>query len=109
MYAVIQTGGKQYRVEEKSVVRVEKLDAAVGDSVQLGQVLMLGGETEGSDRRDVQVGRPFISGASVTARVVRQGLGRKIHGFTYKAKKNVRRRYGHRQPFTEIVVESITA
>src|SRR5687768_15108354 len=102
MYAVIQTGGKQYRVEEKSVVRVEKLEAAVGDSVQLGQVLMLGGDT-------VQVGRPFVAGASVTARVVRQGLGRKIHGFTYKAKKNVRRRYGHRQAFTEIVVESITA
>jgi large subunit ribosomal protein L21 len=102
MYAVIQTGGKQYRVEEKSVVRVEKLDVEVGDSVQLDQVLMLGGET-------VQVGRPFINGASVTARVVRQGLGRKIHGFTYKAKKNVRRRYGHRQRFTELVVESITA
>jgi large subunit ribosomal protein L21 len=102
MYAVIQTGGKQYRVEEKSVLRVEKLEAEVGDSVQLGQVLMLGGDL-------VQVGRPFIDGASVTARVVRQGRGRKIHGFTYKAKKNVRRRYGHRQAFTEVVVESITA
>jgi large subunit ribosomal protein L21 len=102
MYAVIQTGGKQYRVEEKSVLRVEKLEAEVGDSVQLGQVLMLGGDS-------VQVGRPFIDGASVTARVVRQGRGRKIHGFTYKAKKNVRHRYGHRQAFTEVVVESITA
>jgi large subunit ribosomal protein L21 len=100
MYAVIKTGGKQYRVEEKSVLRVEKLDAAVGDSVSLGQVLMLGGES-------VQVGRPFLVGATVTARVLRHGSGKKIHGFTYKAKKNVRRRYGHRQPFTEVVVDSI--
>jgi large subunit ribosomal protein L21 len=100
MYAVIVTGGKQYRVEEQSVVRVEKLDAPVGDTVSLEQVLMLGGDT-------VRVGRPYVDGAVVTARVVRHGLGRKIHGFTYKAKKNVRRRYGHRQPFTEIVVDSI--
>jgi large subunit ribosomal protein L21 len=102
MYAVIKTGGKQYRVEEKAVVRVEKLDAAVGDTVSLDQVLMLGGES-------VRIGRPFIEGAVVTARVVRHGLGRKIHGFTYKAKKNVRRHYGHRQPFTEVVVDSIAA
>lgn len=100
MYAVIVTGGKQYRVEEKSVVRVEKLDGAVGDTVSLEQVLMLGGDS-------VRVGQPFIDGAVVSARIVRHGLGRKIHGFTYKAKKNVRRRYGHRQPFTEIVVDSI--
>lgn len=102
MYAVIKTGGKQYRVEEKTVLRVEKLDAEVGDTVPLGPVLMLGGDT-------VQVGRPFLDGATVTARVLRQGRGRKIHGFTYKAKKNERRRYGHRQPFTEVVIESITA
>ncbi len=100
MYAVIKTGGKQYRVEEKAILRVEKLDAAVGDTVPLGQVLMLGGDT-------VRIGRPVVEGAVVTARVVRHGRGRKIHGFTYKAKKNVRRRYGHRQPFTEVVVDSI--
>lgn len=102
MYAVIKTGGKQYRVEEKAVLRVEKLNAAVGDTVSLGEVLMLRGDS-------VRIGRPFIEGAVVTARVVRHGLGRKIHGFTYKAKKNERRRYGHRQPFTELVVDSITA
>jgi len=101
MYAVIKTGGKQYRVEEKAVLRVEKLAAAVGETVPLGQVLMLGGDS-------VRVGRPFVEGAVVTARVVRHGLGRKIHGFTYKAKKNERRRYGHRQPFTEVVVDAIT-
>jgi large subunit ribosomal protein L21 len=102
MYAVIKAGGKQYRVEEKSVVRVEKLDAAVGDTVQLGEVLMLGGDS-------VKVGSPTVAGAAVTARVVRQGLGRKIDGFTYKKRKNERRRYGHRQPFTEVVIESIAA
>ena len=102
MYAVIQTGGKQYRVEEKAVLRVEKLEAEVGDTVQLSPVLMLGGDT-------VRVGTPYIDGVTVTARVLRQGRGRKIHGFTYRAKKNVRRRYGHRQSFTEIVVESIAA
>jgi large subunit ribosomal protein L21 len=100
MYAVIKTGGKQYKVEEQTLLRVEKLDAAVGDSIPLGQVLMLGGDA-------VRLGRPFIEGAVVTARVVRHGLGRKIHGFTYKAKKNERHRYGHRQPFTEVVVDSI--
>ena len=101
MYAVIKTGGKQYRVQEKAILRVEKLDAAVGDSVPLGQVLMLGGDS-------VRVGRPYLDEVVVTARVLRHGLGRKIHGFTYKAKKNVRRRYGHRQPFTEVVVDSIS-
>ncbi len=102
MYAVIKAGGKQYRVEEKSVVRVEKLDAAVGDTIQLGEVLMLGGET-------VRVGEPVVDGAAVTARVVRQGRGKKIVGFTYKKRKNQRRHYGHRQPFTEVVIESIAA
>jgi len=102
MYAVIKTGGKQYRVEEKAILRVEKLDAEVGASVPLGEVLMLGGET-------VRVGRPVLEGVTVTARVLRQGRGPKIHGFTYKAKKNIHRRYGHRQAFTEVVVESITA
>src|SRR5688500_11426618 len=102
MYAVIKTGGKQYRVEEKSVVRVEKLDAEVGSTVELGPVLMLGGDS-------VRSGTPVVEGATVTGRVVRQGKGRKINGFTYKAKKNQHRRYGHRQPFTEVVVESIAA
>lgn len=101
MYAVIKTGGKQYRVEEKAILRVEKLTAAVGETISLGQVLMLGGES-------VRIGRPFVDGAAVTARVVRHGLGRKIHGFTYKAKKNERHRYGHRQPFTEVVINAIT-
>jgi large subunit ribosomal protein L21 len=102
MYAVIKTGGKQYRVEEKAVLRIEKLDAAAGDTVTIGEVLMVGGDT-------VRIGAPFVDGASVTARVLRQGLGRKINGFTFKRRKNQHRRYGHRQPFTEVVIESIAA
>jgi large subunit ribosomal protein L21 len=102
MYAVIKTGGKQYRVEEKAVLRIEKLDAAAGDTVTIGEVLMVGGDT-------VRIGAPFVDGATVTARVLRQGLGRKIDGFTFKRRKNQHRRYGHRQPFTEVVIESIAA
>ena len=103
MYAIIETGGKQYRAAEKDVLRVEKLDANVGDEVTLDHVLMV--STEGG----VRVGAPYVSGAAVRARVVRQGKGRKIEGFTYKAKKNQRRRFGHRQFFTELIVESISA
>jgi large subunit ribosomal protein L21 len=102
MYAVIETGGKQYRAAEKDVLRVEKLEANVGDEITIDQVLML------STDAGVRVGAPYVQGAQVTARVVRQGKGRKIEGFTFKAKKNERRRFGHRQFFTELVVQSIT-
>ena len=95
MYAVIETGGKQYRAAENDVLRVEKIEANVGDVVTLGQVLMIGSEN------GVKVGAPYVSGASVTAKVVRQDKGKKIEGFTYKPKKNQRKRYGHRQFFTE--------
>lgn len=102
MYAVIETGGKQYRAAENDVLRVEKIEANVGDVVTLGQVLMIGSES------GVKVGAPYVSGASVTAKVVRQDKGKKIEGFTYKPKKNQRKRYGHRQYFTEIVIQSVT-
>ncbi len=102
MYAVIETGGKQYKVAANDTVRVEKLDAEVGSEVTLDRVLLV--SSEGS----VQVGAPIAAGASVSATVIRQGLGRKIVGFTYKAKKNERRRFGHRQPFTELRVQSIS-
>jgi large subunit ribosomal protein L21 len=102
MYAIIKTGGKQYRAAEQDVLRVEKLEANVGDSVTLDEVLMVSSEA------GVRVGAPFLSGAAVTARVVRQGKGRKIEGFTFKAKKNQRKRYGHRQFFTELKIESIS-
>jgi len=103
MYAVIETGGKQYRAAEKDTVRVEKLDAEVGEEVTLGQVLMV------STDSGVRVGAPYLEGVTVTAKVVRQGKARKIEGFTFKAKKNERRRFGHRQPFTELVIQTITA
>jgi large subunit ribosomal protein L21 len=103
MYAIIETGGKQYRAAEKDVLRVEKLDAGVGDQVTIEHVLLV------SREGGVQVGAPYVSGASVTARVVRQGKGPKIEGFTFKAKKNQRRRIGHRQLFTELIIESISA
>jgi large subunit ribosomal protein L21 len=103
MYVVIETGGKQYRAAEKETLRVEKLDAEVGDEVTLDRVLLVGTD-EG-----VRVGAPYVDGATVTAKVVRQGKGRKIEGFTFKAKKNQRRRFGHRQLFTELVIQTISA
>lgn len=103
MYAVVETGGKQYRVAEKDVLRVEKLEASAGDTVTLDRVLLVSGEG------GVRIGAPYLEGVTVTARVLRQGKGRKIEGFTYKPKKNQRRRYGHRQLFTELLIESISA
>lgn len=101
MYAIVSTGGKQYRVAADQVVRVERIQAEEGSQVTLGDVLLIGGG-EG-----VRVGSPALDGASVTATVVRHGKGRKIRGFTYKAKKNIRRRFGHRQQFTELRINSI--
>src|SRR5688500_4989447 len=103
MYAVIETGGKQYRAAEKDVLRVEKLEAEVGEEVTLDHVLLV------STDSGVRVGAPYVDGAKVTAKVVRQGKGRKIEGFTFKAKKNQRRRFGHRQYFTELVIQTISA
>lgn len=101
MYAVIRAGGHQYRVAVNQVIRVEKLDAPAGAEIELGEVLLLGGED------GVKVGTPVVPGARVTAKVLRQGRGRKIVGFTYKPKKNQRRRYGHRQWFTEVQISAI--
>jgi large subunit ribosomal protein L21 len=103
MYAVIETGGKQYRAAENDVVRVEKLDAGVGDEITLDRVILL------SNDDGIRVGAPYVDGATVTARVVRQGKGRKVVGFTFKPKKNQRRRFGHRQQFTELIIKSISA
>ena len=101
MYAIVRTGGKQYRVAENQVLRVEKLDAGVGAEVRLDEVLLVGGDD------GAQLGAPTVAGAVVVARVLNQGKGRKIRGFTFKAKKNERRRYGHRQQYTELLVQSI--
>jgi large subunit ribosomal protein L21 len=102
MYAVILTGGKQLRVEEGSVVRVEKLTAEVGDTVTFKEVAAIG------DESGLAVGAPFVDGASVTAKVLANGKGKKIRVFTYKPKCGQKRAMGHRQPFTQIRIESIS-
>jgi large subunit ribosomal protein L21 len=100
MYAIIKTGGKQYKVEEGKTISIEKLDAEVGAAVEFGDVLLL------SDA-DVKIGQPFVAGAKVTGTVLEQGKGAKIRIFKYKAKSNYRRRQGHRQPFTKVKIEKI--
>ena len=103
MYAIVKTGGKQYKVAQGDVLFVEKLEANEGDVITLDQVLAVGGE-EG-----LKVGAPVVEGATVTAKVVAQGKAKKVIVFKYKAKKDYRRKQGHRQPFTKLVVESINA
>lgn len=100
MYAVIETGGKQVTVREGDVVRLERLEAAPGDVITLDRVLLVG---DGAPR----VGTPTVDGASVQARVVRQGRGRKIVVMKFKAKAHSRRKTGHRQAFTEVRIEKI--
>ena len=99
-YAVIATGGKQYRVSEGSVLRVEKLEKAVGEKIAFGDLMLLGGEM-------VVVGKPHVQGAKVTAEVLSQGRHKKIIVFKMKRRKNYRRKYGHRQPFTELKITAI--
>nr|WP_263313068.1 50S ribosomal protein L21 [Mammaliicoccus sp. Marseille-Q6498] len=102
MFAIIETGGKQVKVEEGQTVWVEKLDVNEGDSVTFDQVLFVGGDS-------VKVGSPVVEGASVTAKVEKQGRGKKITVFKYKAKKNYKRKQGHRQPYTKLTIEKINA
>ena len=102
MYAVIRTGGKQYRVKEGSVLRVEKLDAAPGETVEFDQVLLVG---EGTD---VKVGAPLVAGSKVEATVQTQGRGRKVEVVKFKRRKNYERHHGHRQAYTEIRVTGIS-
>jgi large subunit ribosomal protein L21 len=103
MYAVIATGGKQYRVSEGAVVRVEKLDAAAGATVEFDRVLVVG---EGTD---VAIGKPFVAGARVTATVQSHGQGDKVRIVKFRRRKHYLRQKGHRQPYTEIKVTGISA
>ena len=103
MYAIFQTGGKQYRVSEGDVITVEKIAANEGDVVTFDQVLTVVNDA------DVKVGTPVVEGAKITAKVVKQDKARKILVFKYKAKSNYRRRQGHRQPFTKLTIEKIEA
>ena len=101
MYAIIETGGKQYRVQEGDVLKVEKLEAAEGEVVNLDKVLVLNKDT------GITVGSPLVAGAKVVAQVLEHGRGKKIIVFKYKPKKNYRRKQGHRQPFTKMRIEKI--
>ena len=103
MYAIIETGGKQIKVEKDAVIYVEKLEANEGDVVTLDQVLAVAGEN------GLTVGAPVVEGATVTAKVVAQGKAKKVIVYKYKAKKDYRRKQGHRQPYTKLVIESINA
>jgi large subunit ribosomal protein L21 len=103
MFAVIATGGKQYRVTEGDVIRVEKLDGAEGDSIEFDQVLMIG---EGDD---VKVGSPLIEGGKVTGTVKGQGRGEKVTIIKFRRRKHHRKQMGHRQPFTEVQITGISS
>ena len=103
MYAVIKTGGKQYRVAEGETVRVEKLIASAGDKLTFEPLLFA------DDGGKFQIGKPTVGGIKVQAEVVDQGLGKKITIFKYRRRKNYRRKQGHRQPFTAIKITSIGA
>lgn len=100
MYAIVETGGKQYRVEEGQSLRVEKLDGEVGTLVELDKVLMIGGDS-------LKLGTPYVDGAVVTCKIEDHGKGKKIVVGKFKAKKGYRRKQGHRQPYTLISVEKI--
>ncbi len=101
MYAVVRTGGKQFRVSPGDVIHVEKLQVAPGDTVELTEVLMV------SDDRGTTVGDPTVGGAAVVCRAIRDGKGKKIVIYKYKRRKGYARKQGHRQPFTMLSVTDI--
>jgi len=102
MYAVIKTGGKQYRVAEGDRIRVEKLAGDVGSELNFDEVLMVGGDK-------VAVGSPLVEGASVQAKIVAQDRAKKVIVFKYKRRKGYRKKYGHRQPYTELQITGVKA
>jgi large subunit ribosomal protein L21 len=101
MYAIVKTGGKQYKAAKDEVIIVEKIEGEAGAHVELTEVLtVVNGES-------VSVGSPFVKGAKVVASIVRQGKAKKIDAFNYKAKKNIRKRWGHRQPETHLKIVEV--
>lgn len=103
MYAVVVTGGKQYKVSEGDVIFVEKLEAEVDSNVELTDVLAV------SKEDGLVIGKPVVEGAKVVAKVAEQGKAKKVIVFKYKRKKDYRRKQGHRQPYTKLVIEKIEA
>ncbi|HEU4452039.1 MAG TPA: 50S ribosomal protein L21 [Longimicrobium sp.] len=102
MYAIIRAGGHQYRAEPGKTIRIQSLDAQPGETVRFEEVLL------GADGDNIKIGAPMVSGAAVTAEVVRHGRGEKIIIFKHKRRKNYRRKQGHRQGFTEVKVNEIS-
>ncbi|WP_461207249.1 50S ribosomal protein L21 [Clostridium sp. DL1XJH146] len=103
MYAVVKTGGKQYRVQEGDVLFVEKLDVEVDSTVELNEVLAV------SKEGNFVVGNPVVEGAKVVAKVLKQGKEKKVVVFKYRAKLDFRKKNGHRQPYTKLQIEKIEA
>ena len=102
MYAIIETGGKQIKVEQGQEIYIEKVAGEADEIVTFDKVLFVGGE-------NVKVGAPFVEGASVTGKVIKQGRAKKLTVYKYKPKKNYHRKQGHRQPYTKIVIDVINA
>jgi len=102
MYAVIMTGGKQYKVSEGDTLKIEKIAGEVGETIELSEVLMVGGE-------EVQIGTPLLPGAKVTARIVEQGKDKKVIVFKSKRRQGYRKTYGHRQTITRLKITGIEA
>ncbi|MEK5039089.1 50S ribosomal protein L21 [Sporosarcina sp. FSL K6-3457] len=102
MYAIIETGGKQIKVEQGQEIYIEKVAGEADEVVTFDKVLFIGGE-------NVKVGAPFVEGATVTGKVVKQGRAKKITVYKYKPKKNYHKKQGHRQPYTKIVIDGINA
>ncbi|MFH1454500.1 MAG: 50S ribosomal protein L21 [Armatimonadota bacterium] len=102
MYAVIKTGGKQYKVSEGEKIKVEKLNGNVGDSIELNEIISIS-----TDKKSVEIGSPVVEGASVTVKILEQDKDKKVTSFRYKPKKRVRIKRGHRQPFTLIEITKI--
>jgi large subunit ribosomal protein L21 len=102
MYAVIKTGGKQYRVSEGDTLKVERLDADEGDAVEFDQVLMVG------EGEDVKIGTPYVEGSRVSARVKSQGRGPKVEIIKFRRRKHHMKRMGHRQDYTEVEITGIS-
>lgn len=103
MFAVIETGGKQYKVSEQDIIFVEKLDVEEGKKVVFDSVLAVSGD------KGFKVGAPIVEGAKVTATVLKNGKGKKIDVFKYKSKKNEKKKIGHRQPYTKVQIQKIEA
>lgn len=102
MYAIVETGGKQYKVEEGQILKVEKMDVPENELVNLDRVLLI------RDDESTHIGSPYVEGARVEARVVRHGRGRKVIVFKYKRRKDYKKKRGHRQHFTELKIEKIS-